>query len=54
VIVFFAAARLYREGKAPVLILSGGNIDWLSNNALNTMPIKWQICFLSLGVLLPP
>ncbi|NMB62761.1 MAG: YdcF family protein [Chloroflexi bacterium] len=29
----FAAARLYREGKAPVLILSGGNIDWLSNNA---------------------
>ena len=27
-----AAARLYREGKAPVLILSGGNIDWLSTD----------------------
>jgi len=24
------AARLYRQGKAPMLILSGGNIDWLS------------------------
>jgi len=27
----FAAAQLYREGKASILILSGGNIDWLSN-----------------------
>jgi uncharacterized SAM-binding protein YcdF (DUF218 family) len=26
-----AAAQLYRDGKAPVLILSGGNIDWLSD-----------------------
>ncbi len=29
----FAAAKLYREGKAPVLILSGGNIDWMSNGS---------------------
>lgn len=29
----FAAAQLYRDGKAPVLILSGGNIDWLSSTA---------------------
>jgi len=28
----FAAAKLYRAGKAPVLILSGGNIDWLSSS----------------------
>jgi len=28
-----AAAKLYREGKAPVLILSGGNIDWLNNTS---------------------
>jgi hypothetical protein len=31
----FAAAQLYRDGKAPVLILSGGNIDWLSSTGLN-------------------
>lgn len=28
----FAAAQLYRDGKAPILILSGGNIDWMRNS----------------------
>jgi len=28
-----AAAKLYRDGKAPVLILSGGNISWMSNGS---------------------
>ena len=28
-----AAAQLFRDGKAPVLILSGGNIDWMSNGS---------------------
>lgn len=29
----FAAAQLYRDGKAPIIILSGGNIDWLSDSS---------------------
>jgi uncharacterized SAM-binding protein YcdF (DUF218 family) len=29
----FAAARLYQDGKAPLIILSGGNIDWMSDGA---------------------
>ncbi|MGV8026211.1 MAG: YdcF family protein [Anaerolineaceae bacterium] len=29
----FAAAQLYRDGKAPILILSGGNINWLNNGS---------------------
>lgn len=28
----FAAARLYREGKAPTILLSGGNISWLTDS----------------------
>lgn len=28
-----AAAHLYRDGKAPILILSGGNIGWMSSNS---------------------
>lgn len=28
------AARLYKEGKAPRLLLSGGNIDWLSGRTM--------------------
>ena len=28
----FAAARLYREGKAPTILLSGGNISWLNDS----------------------
>lgn len=26
------AAKLYREGKAPRIIMSGGRVDWLGNN----------------------
>jgi uncharacterized SAM-binding protein YcdF (DUF218 family) len=29
----FTAAQLYRDGKAPILTLIGGNIDWLSNGS---------------------
>lgn len=28
------AGRLYREGKAPVILLSGGNINWLSGRTM--------------------
>jgi len=28
----FTAAKLYREGKAPILLLSGGNIEWLNDS----------------------
>jgi uncharacterized SAM-binding protein YcdF (DUF218 family) len=28
------AARLYKEGKAPVILLSGGNISWLSGRSM--------------------
>jgi uncharacterized SAM-binding protein YcdF (DUF218 family) len=29
------AARLYRDGKAPVLVLSGGEIEWLNQSTSN-------------------
>jgi uncharacterized SAM-binding protein YcdF (DUF218 family) len=46
----FAAAQLYRDGKAPVLILSGGNIDWLSSTA-STPATRWQKCFTFMDIL---
>ena len=27
----YYAANLYREGRAPIVLLSGGNIDWMTN-----------------------
>ncbi|HAF61021.1 MAG TPA: hypothetical protein DCK95_01695 [Anaerolineaceae bacterium] len=45
----FAAAKLYREGKAPILLLSGGNIEWLHDS--NSTPADQMAEMLSfLGV----
>lgn len=46
------AAHLYRQGKAPILLLSGGTISWMNEDQTSTPALEMQSLLQEMGI--PP